>query len=69
MKMLKAYLYIEKACISLIYFNFTARFVLLKNIIILVWQLKYNDTGREKDCQPRVGQWNMMNKVILNIIG
>ncbi|XP_078161390.1 protein argonaute 1B-like [Carex rostrata] len=25
-------------------------------------KLKYNDTGREKDCQPRVGQWNMMNK-------
>ncbi|CAA7410653.1 unnamed protein product [Spirodela intermedia] len=24
--------------------------------------LKYNDTGREKDCLPRVGQWNMMNK-------
>jgi len=27
-------------------------------------QLKYNDTGREKDCLPQVGQWNMMNKVI-----
>ena len=26
-------------------------------------QLKYNETGREKDCLPRVGQWNMMNKV------
>ncbi|GJM97373.1 hypothetical protein PR202_ga14295 [Eleusine coracana subsp. coracana] len=25
-------------------------------------QLKYNETGREKDCLPRVGQWNMMNK-------
>uniref|UniRef100_A0A1D1XWX4 Protein argonaute 1A n=1 Tax=Anthurium amnicola TaxID=1678845 RepID=A0A1D1XWX4_9ARAE len=24
--------------------------------------LKYHDTGREKDCLPRVGQWNMMNK-------
>jgi len=26
-------------------------------------QLKYNETGQEKDCLPRVGQWNMMNKV------
>ncbi|MQL87929.1 hypothetical protein Taro_020482, partial [Colocasia esculenta] len=24
--------------------------------------LKYHETGREKDCQPKVGQWNMMNK-------
>ncbi|XP_078445686.1 stabilizer of iron transporter SufD / Polynucleotidyl transferase [Wolffia australiana] len=24
--------------------------------------LKYNETGREKECLPRVGQWNMMNK-------
>lgn len=28
-------------------------------------QLKYHDTGREKDCLPQVGQWNMMNKVFL----
>ncbi|RWW80881.1 hypothetical protein BHE74_00010763 [Ensete ventricosum] len=27
-------------------------------------ELKYHDTGREKDCLPRVGQWNMMNKVL-----
>ncbi|RLN07443.1 hypothetical protein C2845_PM11G20930 [Panicum miliaceum] len=26
-------------------------------------RLKYNENGREKDCLPRVGQWNMMNKV------
>ncbi|KAF7124999.1 hypothetical protein RHSIM_Rhsim12G0136400 [Rhododendron simsii] len=25
--------------------------------------LKYHDTGREKDCLPQVGQWNMMNKL------
>ncbi|XP_058079733.1 protein argonaute 10-like [Magnolia sinica] len=25
--------------------------------------LKYHDTGREKDCLPQVGQWNMMNKI------
>uniref|UniRef100_M8CUT1 Protein argonaute 1D n=1 Tax=Aegilops tauschii TaxID=37682 RepID=M8CUT1_AEGTA len=25
-------------------------------------RLKYSETGREKDCLPRVGQWNMMNK-------
>lgn len=28
--------------------------------------LKYNDTGREKDCLPQVGQWNMMNKKMFN---
>jgi hypothetical protein len=28
-------------------------------------QLKYNTTGREKDYVPSVGQWNMMNKVII----
>nr|GMD81722.1 protein argonaute 10-like [Ipomoea batatas] len=25
--------------------------------------LKYHETGKEKDCLPHVGQWNMMNKV------
>ncbi|XP_072959232.1 protein argonaute 1A-like isoform X2 [Typha angustifolia] len=28
--------------------------------------LKYHDTGREKDCLPKVGQWNMMNKKMVN---
>ncbi|KAA8541496.1 hypothetical protein F0562_025459 [Nyssa sinensis] len=28
--------------------------------------LKYHDTGREKDCLPQVGQWNMMNKKMVN---
>ncbi|KAK8970476.1 Protein argonaute 1B [Platanthera guangdongensis] len=28
--------------------------------------LKYHETGREKDCLPRVGQWNMMNKKMVN---
>ncbi|XXG39243.1 hypothetical protein AAC387_Pa01g0254 [Persea americana] len=28
--------------------------------------LKYNDTGREKDCLPQVGQWNMKNKRMVN---
>lgn len=28
-------------------------------------QLKYHETGKEKDCLPQVGQWNMMNKVSL----
>ncbi|GFS34116.1 Stabilizer of iron transporter SufD / Polynucleotidyl transferase [Actinidia rufa] len=28
--------------------------------------LKYNDGGREKDCLPQVGQWNMMNKKMVN---
>lgn len=26
-------------------------------------QLKYHDSGKEKNCLPQVGQWNMMNKV------
>ncbi|PUZ78411.1 hypothetical protein GQ55_1G450400 [Panicum hallii var. hallii] len=29
-------------------------------------RLKYNETGREKDCLPRVGQWNMKNKKMVN---
>ncbi|GFP81447.1 protein argonaute 1 [Phtheirospermum japonicum] len=29
-------------------------------------QLKYHDSGREKDCLPQVGQWNMMNKRMVN---
>ncbi|KAH7681813.1 eukaryotic translation initiation factor 2C protein [Dioscorea alata] len=28
--------------------------------------LKYHDTGREKECLPQVGQWNMMNKKVIN---
>ncbi|CAN1754430.1 Protein argonaute 1 [Linum perenne] len=28
--------------------------------------LKYHDTGRERDCLPHVGQWNMMNKKMVN---
>lgn len=29
-------------------------------------RLKYHDTGKEKDVLPRVGQWNMMNKKMVN---
>ncbi|GAB4850453.1 argonaute 1 [Ancistrocladus abbreviatus] len=28
--------------------------------------LKYHDTGREKNCLPQVGQWNMMNKKMVD---
>ncbi|KAF9624717.1 hypothetical protein IFM89_013255 [Coptis chinensis] len=28
--------------------------------------LKYHETGKEKDCLPQVGQWNMMNKKMVN---
>ncbi|KAK9087044.1 hypothetical protein Syun_029438 [Stephania yunnanensis] len=28
--------------------------------------LKYHDAGKEKDCLPQVGQWNMMNKKMIN---
>lgn len=37
------------------------------SVLTFVLQLKYHDTGREKDCLPQVGQWNMMNKVIFCI--
>lgn len=29
-------------------------------------RLKYHETGRERDCLPQVGQWNMMNKKMIN---
>ncbi|KAL6633239.1 hypothetical protein ACP70R_025910 [Stipagrostis hirtigluma subsp. patula] len=29
-------------------------------------RLKYNETGREKDCLPIVGQWNMRDKKMVN---
>ncbi|CAI9778877.1 unnamed protein product [Fraxinus pennsylvanica] len=28
--------------------------------------LKYHETGKEKDCLPHVGQWNMMNKKMID---
>ncbi|RLN42616.1 hypothetical protein C2845_PM01G23350 [Panicum miliaceum] len=28
--------------------------------------LKYHDSGREKTCSPSVGQWNMINKKMIN---
>ncbi|KAF5194915.1 argonaute 1A [Thalictrum thalictroides] len=28
--------------------------------------LKYHDDGKERDCLPSVGQWNMMNKKMVN---
>ncbi|XP_058105394.1 protein argonaute 10-like isoform X2 [Magnolia sinica] len=28
--------------------------------------LKYHDAGKEKDCLPQVGQWNMRNKKMIN---
>ncbi|KAK8934672.1 Protein argonaute 1B [Platanthera zijinensis] len=34
--------------------------------ILLPPQLKYHETGREKDCLPRVGHWNMINKKVVN---
>uniref|UniRef100_A0A2N9F5D0 Piwi domain-containing protein n=1 Tax=Fagus sylvatica TaxID=28930 RepID=A0A2N9F5D0_FAGSY len=30
--------------------------------------LKYHETGKEKDCLPQVGQWNMMNKDFIVLI-
>ncbi|KAK6925448.1 Protein argonaute, Mid domain [Dillenia turbinata] len=34
--------------------------------IQLAFFLKYHETGREKDCLPQVGQWNMTNKKMVN---
>ncbi|KAG4396766.1 hypothetical protein GLYMA_10G002700v4 [Glycine max] len=31
-----------------------------------ILQLKYNESGKEKNCLPQVGQWNMMNKKMIN---
>ncbi|XP_062178806.1 protein argonaute PNH1 [Phragmites australis] len=28
--------------------------------------LKYHDNGKEKECLPQVGQWNMVNKKVIN---
>ncbi|CAN4094334.1 unnamed protein product [Withania somnifera] len=28
--------------------------------------LKYHDAGKEKECHPQLGQWNMMNKKVIN---
>ncbi|KAJ3691927.1 hypothetical protein LUZ60_012277 [Juncus effusus] len=28
--------------------------------------LKYHETGKEKECLPQVGQWNMVNKKVIN---
>ncbi|XP_017219228.1 protein argonaute 10 isoform X2 [Daucus carota subsp. sativus] len=28
--------------------------------------LKYHENGKEKDCLPQIGQWNMMNKKMIN---
>ncbi|CAN6989174.1 unnamed protein product [Brassica rapa subsp. trilocularis] len=32
-------------------------------------KLKYHENGKEKDCLPQVGQWNMMNKKVINGMG
>ncbi|EEE66396.1 hypothetical protein OsJ_22736 [Oryza sativa Japonica Group] len=42
------------------------RLALVEARILPAPRLKYNETGREKDCLPRVGQWNMMNKKMVN---
>uniref|UniRef100_A0A0A9CZM4 Uncharacterized protein n=1 Tax=Arundo donax TaxID=35708 RepID=A0A0A9CZM4_ARUDO len=28
--------------------------------------LKYHDTGKEEECLPQVGQWNMVNNKVIN---
>nr|CAD1819865.1 unnamed protein product [Ananas comosus var. bracteatus] len=31
-----------------------------------IFQLKYHESGRERSCNPAVGQWNMINKKMVN---
>lgn len=42
---------------------FTFNFYLTNFQLTLVVQLKYHDSGREAKVDPRVGQWNMIDKV------
>ncbi|RWW52936.1 hypothetical protein BHE74_00040616 [Ensete ventricosum] len=42
------------------------KFALVEVRVLPAPWLNYHDTGREKDCLPRVGQWNMMNKKMVN---
>jgi len=47
----------------LIYVNLWQKLMSFECFMFISLQLKYHDTGREKECLPQVGQWNMMNKV------
>ncbi|KAM0886935.1 hypothetical protein ACQ4PT_029393 [Festuca glaucescens] len=42
------------------------RLALVEARVLPAPRLKYSQTGKEKDCLPRVGQWNMMNKKMVN---
>ncbi|KAM0897314.1 hypothetical protein ACQ4PT_022671 [Festuca glaucescens] len=46
--------------------NISDRLASVEARILPAPRLKYNETGREKDCLPRVGQWNMLNKKMVN---
>jgi hypothetical protein len=48
----------------MVIFIFTATsYSLLIPDFFLCGKLKYHDNGKEKECLPRVGQWDMKNKV------
>ncbi|CAM0947478.1 unnamed protein product [Alopecurus aequalis] len=46
--------------------NISDRLASVEARILPAPRLKYNETGREKDCLPSVGQWNMLNKKMVN---
>ncbi|XP_058074614.1 protein argonaute PNH1-like isoform X1 [Magnolia sinica] len=46
--------------------NITDRLASVEARVLPAPWLKYHDTGKEKDCLPQVGQWNMKNKKMIN---
>uniref|UniRef100_A0A0D9VXH8 Uncharacterized protein n=1 Tax=Leersia perrieri TaxID=77586 RepID=A0A0D9VXH8_9ORYZ len=46
--------------------NVTNQLALIDARVLPAPRLKYHDSGREKVCNPSVGQWNMTNKRMLN---
>ncbi|CAK9204737.1 unnamed protein product [Sphagnum troendelagicum] len=46
--------------------NISAQLAQVEARVLPAPRLKYHDTGREKECLPQVGQWNMMHKKMVN---
>ncbi|CAD5188298.1 unnamed protein product [Musa acuminata subsp. malaccensis] len=46
--------------------NVSSKLTLVEARVLPAPWLKYHDTGKEKQCLPHVGQWNMMNKKVIN---
>ncbi|CAG7888481.1 unnamed protein product [Brassica rapa] len=56
--------YAKKFCINII-----KKLASVEARILPAPCLKYHENGKEKDCLPQVGQWNMMNKKVINGMG